>query len=68
MYRAMRLPCTRYCANLGSERRTFLDLIESVELVEGGTTSSPATEPSAAPSWEAECNCPETCNRDHEQD
>lgn len=45
-----------------------MDRIESVELIEGGTTSSPVTEPSAVPSWEAECNCPELCNRDHEQD
>jgi hypothetical protein len=44
-----------------------VELIESVELVEGGA-ASPATEPSAIPSWETECNCPDACNRDHEQD
>ena len=45
-----------------------MDLTESVERIEGGTTLRPTPEPVAVPSWEAECNCPDACNRDHEQD
>jgi hypothetical protein len=45
-----------------------VDLVENLELVEAGAAPSPVTEPSAVSSWETECNCPELCNRDHEQD
>jgi hypothetical protein len=45
----------------------MVELAEIVEPAEG-TPASSAAAPSPAPSWEAECNCPEACNRDHEQD